>query len=97
MTFRSWLLPSTISESMVLLQPESVLLFMPCVANKGHTDTYDLGLNLWPCWYLRAVLLLGPNRHELHVLSLETRVAYGLELWSQPCLGLWPCCRQDLC
>lgn len=97
MTFMSWLLPSTISESMVLLQPESVLLFMPCVANKGHTDTYDLGLHLWPCWYLRAVLLLGPNRHELHVLSPETRAAYGPELWSQPCLGLWPCCRQDLC
>lgn len=27
---------------------------------KGHTDTYGLGWNLWPCWFLMTMLVLKP-------------------------------------
>lgn len=41
------------------LQPVSVLKSMVCVVTKGHTNAQGLALNLWPCWYLRAMLSLG--------------------------------------
>lgn len=49
----SWLL--TISRSVALQQPGSVLVFRAHVATKGHTEAWDLGHNLWPCWCSRAL------------------------------------------
>lgn len=50
-------LPGTMSGTMVLLQPGSLLISMDQVVTKGHTDVQDLGSYLWQSWCLRAVLL----------------------------------------
>lgn len=46
MTSRSGLLPKSMSVSMELLQPESVLLSVVQYATKDHTDSQDLDLHL---------------------------------------------------
>lgn len=46
MTSRSGLLPKSMSVSMELLQPESVLLSVAQYATKDHTYSQDLDLHL---------------------------------------------------
>lgn len=48
------------SWSVVLPQPESVLMSMTRVATKHHTDAQVWAPTLWPSWCLRAVPLLNP-------------------------------------
>ena len=59
-TFGPGLLIRIMSGSVVLPQPESVLMSLSSVATKDHTDAHDLGLCLWPSWCPRAVPLKGP-------------------------------------
>lgn len=44
------LLLKVMAGSMVLSLLGSVLLARVHVANKGHTDAYDIGCNFWSCW-----------------------------------------------
>ena len=44
MTSGARLLPRTLSGFTFLPQPGSVLMFMTCVVNKGHTDAWDLAV-----------------------------------------------------
>lgn len=53
-------LVSSMSRSMALLKPGSVLISMAHAAIKGHTNSSGLGHHLGPCWYLGAILSLGP-------------------------------------
>lgn len=44
------------SGSVVLLQPESVLMTMAHATTKGHVGVRGLLCSLWPCWCSRALL-----------------------------------------
>lgn len=53
------LLPRVMPGSIVLVQPESVLMSMAHVTSKGYADVHGLGLCLNPCRYCWAGLMLG--------------------------------------
>lgn len=57
-------LVSSMSRSMALLKPGSVLMSVTHVAIKGHTDSSGLGHHLGPYWYPGATLSLGPCQSE---------------------------------
>ncbi|ERE84030.1 hypothetical protein H671_2g6278 [Cricetulus griseus] len=68
-TSESGLLPRTVSESMVLPHPRSVLMSVAQEAARDHTDPWGLGCNLWQGGCVRAVLLPGPCCLEWPVLT----------------------------
>lgn len=53
------LLSGGMSRSVTLQQPGSVLMSMVSVITEDHADEWSLVKHLSPCWYQRAVLLLG--------------------------------------
>ena len=57
--FGPWMLPRTMSGSMVLPQQGSMLKTMAHVATEGRVHAWDQVSHLGPCWWLRAGCSLG--------------------------------------
>lgn len=55
----SMLPPMTLSGSMVLLKPESLLMSMFSVTSKGYADIHGLCCRMKPSWWQLVVLLPG--------------------------------------
>lgn len=68
------MLPKSMSESMALLQPESILKSMPHVATRAHAGAWDLGHNLC-CWNLGIMLQPGTYISEWLVLPHRAMVS----------------------
>lgn len=49
----------TMSRSVALLHPESVLMYVAPDIIEGHADSRALGHHLRPYWYPRAILRVG--------------------------------------
>lgn len=49
LTSEPWLLPGTMSGSVILLQLGSELMSVDNVPDEGHTDAQGLGCYLWLC------------------------------------------------
>lgn len=72
----------SMSGPMALSQLGSVLRFVGHATTKGCANAQDLGHQLRPHWYPRAMLSLGPYRYKCSELLLRAMVMSGPELRS---------------
>lgn len=56
-----------------------VLLSRVHVANKGHTDAWDIGCNLWPCWCAEG----GAATRAMLIWMACAEASFHRIVWSQ--------------